>query len=265
MELDNHVLPDLSSEYVLTREQISFFQENGHIYLKDVFRPEEVLAYRPFILEAVRDFRTHHIPSSGPDDYGTVNLRQRHAKVGAFVMSRRLAKISADLMGVSGVRIYRDSAFFKQPGAAATPMHQDNNYMLLDRDNSITAWIPLQDVTAATGSLRFLSGSHLIDNRGKTAKQNLKTAYRLALKEHTYGGVALGDITLHAGWTLHDAPANETAETREAMTIMYYEDGASIINPFGTDPSAHLSQYFGGQQIGEKAASPYNPLAYSRL
>ncbi|SEF86232.1 phytanoyl-CoA dioxygenase family protein [Paenibacillus sp. UNC499MF] len=263
-ESASKILPDLSSGYTLTPEQIRYFRDNGHIYLKQVLTIGEIAAYRPRILEAIRDYMTNTIPSSGPDDSGTVNLRLRHPDVGRFTASRRLAKIAAELMGVEGVRIYRDSAFFKQPGAAATPMHQDNNYMLLDTDLSVTAWIPLREVTASMGSLHFISRSHTLDNRGKTAKQNLKTAYRLGLEEMTYGGIGLGDVTFHAGWTLHNAPPNETQHTREAMTMMYYEDGASIVNPFGTDPTGHLNQYFGGQKPGEKADTPFNPLVYKK-
>ncbi|MCY9591257.1 phytanoyl-CoA dioxygenase family protein [Paenibacillus chitinolyticus] len=263
-ESANKALPDLSSGYTLTQEQIRYFRDNGHICLKQVLTPAEITAYRPRILEAIRDYMTNTIPSSGPDDSGTVNLRLRHPDVGRFTASRRIAKIAADLMGVEGVRIYRDSAFFKQPGAAATPMHQDNNYMLLDTDRSITAWIPLREVTASMGSLHFISRSHTLDNRGKTAKQNLKAAYRLGLEEMTYGGIGLGDVTFHAGWTLHNAPPNETSDTREAMTMMYYEDGASIVNPFETDPTGHLNQYFGGQKTGETADTPFNPLVYKK-
>src|SRR5690242_15396661 len=46
-------LPDLSSDYPITSEQVAAYQRDGHILLKGVCSPAEVAAYRQVITEVV--------------------------------------------------------------------------------------------------------------------------------------------------------------------------------------------------------------------
>lgn len=50
-----------------------------------------------------------------------------------------------------------------------------------------------------------------------------------ALEDH--GALALGDATCHHGWCLHYAtPQPEDADTRAALSISYFADGAKVLN-----------------------------------
>jgi ectoine hydroxylase-related dioxygenase (phytanoyl-CoA dioxygenase family) len=69
-----------------------------------------------------------------------------------------------------------------------------------------------------------------------------------------------GDATFHAGWTLHNAPANNTNTMREVMTIIYYADKTTILQPDNTFREADLKTWLGGRQPGEEAESEMNPL-----
>ncbi len=70
-------------------------------------------------------------------------------------MSRRLAKVAADLLGVENVRIYHDQALFKEPGGGPTPWHQDQYYWPIDTDKTITMWMPLVDIDVRYGHDNF--------------------------------------------------------------------------------------------------------------
>ena len=48
-------LPELSSPYSLTAEQIETFRTQGHVLLRGVCSAEEVAAYRGAIVEASRN------------------------------------------------------------------------------------------------------------------------------------------------------------------------------------------------------------------
>jgi ectoine hydroxylase-related dioxygenase (phytanoyl-CoA dioxygenase family) len=88
------------------------------------------------------------------------NLWEESESVRRFVFARRFAKIAADLMGVSGGRIYHDQALFKEPGGGHTSWHQDQIYWPLDTSNTITMWMPLVDIPNEVGTMTFVSGSH---------------------------------------------------------------------------------------------------------
>jgi hypothetical protein len=75
--------------------------------------------------------------------------------------------------------------------------------------------------------------------------------------------MAAGDVTFHAGWTMHRAPGNPTEIMREVMTIIYFADGTCL------SPQPHPLQeedlmWFPGCKPGDLAAGPRAPLVYSR-
>ncbi|MEH7305231.1 hypothetical protein [Neobacillus drentensis] len=79
----------------------------------------------------------------------------------------------------------------------------------------------------------------------------------------TYGAMAAGDATFHAGWTMHCAPGNPTDRMREVMTIIYYADGSIAAEPDSNARKNDLAQCLPGVKPGEVAASHLNPLVYS--
>ena len=51
----------------------------------------------------------------------------------------------------------------KYPGASETPPHQDNFYFCLEKGQSLTAYIPLNDQNYKNGALAVLPGSHKME------------------------------------------------------------------------------------------------------
>jgi ectoine hydroxylase-related dioxygenase (phytanoyl-CoA dioxygenase family) len=209
------------------------------------------------------------------DTYGKaflqiMNLWVRDEAVKRYVLARRFAKIAAELMGVSGVRLYHDQALFKEAGGGPTPWHQDFYYWPLDSDRSVTMWMPLVDVSEAMGAMTFASGSQRdgyiaaleISDESEDFFENL-------VKERGYsltsaGAMAAGDATFHAGATLHSAPGNASDRPREVMTVIYFADGIRIMpEPDNKNRWNDLEAWLPGVKPGELAASPLNPLLYS--
>lgn len=61
---------------------------------------------------------------------------------------------------VEGVRLYHDQALYKEAGGGPTPWHADQYYWPLTTDRIVTAWIPLQPVSADMGPLAFAERTH---------------------------------------------------------------------------------------------------------
>ena len=91
-------LPDLSSEYTITPEQIEQYRRDGHIILRGIASPQEIAAYREVIVDTVRRHNPETRPMEQRDTYGkaflqTMILWEVDERVKRFTFSRRFAKL----------------------------------------------------------------------------------------------------------------------------------------------------------------------------
>jgi Phytanoyl-CoA dioxygenase (PhyH) len=268
-------LPQLAADYHLSPEEVSRFQDAGHILLRRVATPEEVVAYRPVILNAREMHGAERSPLEQRDTYGKaflkgMNLWTKDEGVHRFVLARRFGKIAAELLGVQGVRVYHDQALIKEPRGGITPWHQDQHYWPLDTSNTVTMWMPLVDLTADMGTMHFASGSHrdgyLGDMPISDRSEQRLDEYIRARGYPVIPGAAMaaGDATFHYGWTLHGAPANQTQWPREVMTIIWFADGARVTEPDNLNRRRDMERWLPSLKPGDLAASRLNPPVYHR-
>ena len=268
-------LPPLASDYPLEDDAIAAYRQDGHVYLPQLVTPEELAAYRPAIVEATYRYNQETRALGERDTYAraflqVMNLWTKDEVVRRFVLARRFGKIAADLLGVDGVRLYHDQALFKESGGGYTPMHQDQYYWPVDTDHTITMWMPLVDLPAEVGGMRFASGSQTagflgelpISDRSEEVLARLIADRNFRLVET--GAINAGDATFHAGWTLHGAQPNTSPMMREVMTIIFFADGARIREPESEGQRNDLNAWFPGLNPGDVAATSLNPLVYSR-
>jgi ectoine hydroxylase-related dioxygenase (phytanoyl-CoA dioxygenase family) len=269
------LLPEMSTPFALREEDVLAWRRDGHVTLRGLASAEEIAAFRPALLEAGTAMRHERRPLEERDTYGKAflqmfNLWRHNETAKAFVFSQRFARVAAELMGVSGVRLYHDQALFKEPFGGATPWHQDQFYWPLDTTHTITLWMPLVPVTEEMGSMTFASRSHELGALGDYAIGDESQAEfdRLVdqkrLPRTPTGAFAAGDVSFHAGYTLHCAPPNATDTLREVMTVIYYADGTRV------GPLDHPNRKFDrdvwlrGCDPGELAAGRLNPVLYKR-
>ncbi len=268
-------LPDLSSHYALQPEQITAFQRDAVTLVQGLASPEEIGTYREKINQAVAQFNQETRPLSERDTYGmaflqTMNLWTRDQAVQQFSFAKRFARVAAELLGVSGVRMYHDQALYKEPGGGATPWHQDQHYWPLDTDRTITMWMPLVDIPAEVGTLTFAPGSHTRGYLGDLPISNKSDdVFKAFILENgwetrTYGAMKAGDATFHSGWILHNAPNNPSLTfRREVMTIIYMAQDSRVGIADHANRQNDLAAWLPGCQPGDLAASPLNPVLYS--
>ncbi len=262
--------PELDGEFAVSEEDVSTFQRDGQVILRGLASPAEVAAYRSVIEEAASATPKHAASADEGEAYARafdqyINLWRRDARVAAFTLSRRFARAAAALLAASGVRLYHDQALFKQAGGGRTPWHQDMHYWPLSTDHALTMWMPLVDLTPDMGELIFASGSH---RDGAMADVPISGSSDAILEKElatrgyplkSTGAMAAGDASFHASWTLHSASANQTGTRREVMTVIWFEDGARVIEPTNDGQRADLSNWLPGLRPGDLAASPLNP------
>lgn len=262
---------ELDAPFSLTEQQIAFYNENGYIKLKHVLSPELLEHYRRSINARVAELSADAAPLEQRSTYGKaflqiMNLWTESPEAREFVFGKRLARIATELLGVSGVRIYHDQALYKEAGGGITPWHADQYYWPVSSEKMVTAWVPLQQTPMEMGPLAFCEKSHrfqigrdleISDESELTLKQALNSFHM------EDSGFDLGDVSFHAGWTFHRAGANSTDRPREVMTMIYMDENMTLVPPKNKNQINDIARWCPGVEIGQKVASPLNPVLYS--
>ncbi len=264
-------LPSLSETKIIEDSTIRAFRQDGHTLIAGILNEDEIAAYREVINNAAYKYNTETRAMEDRDTYGKaflqiMNLWEVDEAVKKFTLAKRFAKIAADLLGVDKVRIYHDQALYKEAGGGLTPWHQDQYYWPLDTPQTVTMWMPLIDITEEMGMLTFASGTH---KKGFVKSVAISDESEQLLEEYVRENgfevtrprsMKAGDATWHYGWTLHCAPGNDSANTREVMTIIYFADGARVIPPENDNQEADRQRWLRGAEPGSLAASSLNPV-----
>lgn len=264
---------ELDQDYAVSAEDVARYANDGFVKLRSVLSPDVLARYEPEATEQVIRLNTQHLPLSERDTYSraflqVVNLWTHSDTVREFTFSRRLAGIAAQLLGVPAVRLYHDQALYKEAGGGITPWHVDQHYWPLSSDRTVTVWVPLQDTPEELGPLTFAAGSHrseygrklAIGDESEGRLSAFVTEFGYRIDDSPY---ALGDVSFHAGWTIHRAPGNSSATPRRVMTIIYMDAMIEVARPTNRHQEADLAAFLGGRPVGSVADGPLNPVLWS--
>jgi len=267
---NDDVKKELAKTYPLTNDQIIFFRKNGFIKLKKVFTPGTILKLRAELINLLeKAFNVD--PDKGANDrfLSLEMIWLKNTLLRSYVLSPRLGQISANLLGVSKIRLYHDNVLAKQSGCGRTPWHYDDHHFPLDTNDVVTAWIPAQPTPIEMGPLSFAYplDVHKLVNDVKFEKNG--ASYDKGVAEvFSKNGVAinetpfdLGEVSFHHNLNFHTASRNKTNRSRIALANTYYRDGAKVINS-PTMVSGDWQKFMPGVKPGDVAASPLNPICW---
>ena len=256
-----------------TAAERAAFARDGHLTLRGLLPARDLDRIGREITRLTLQLNTEQRALDERDTYGraflqVMNLWEKSPLVGRFVMGQRLARVVAELLGVSGVRLYHDQSLYKEPGGGLTPAHADQFYWPLASDRTVTAWIPLQDVPMAMGPLGFYSGSQRVAegrDLGISDASEDDIPARMAALGHPYACTpfALGDVSFHLGWTFHRAEPNTSDRPRSVMTVIYMADDMRLLDRLNPVQENDRAQWCPGVAAGARVDSPKNPVVWS--
>jgi ectoine hydroxylase-related dioxygenase (phytanoyl-CoA dioxygenase family) len=262
----------LEEPYELTPEQISFYQNNRYIKLKQVLDSPSLQYFKEVISDQVTKMNKEKKSLGERDTYGKAflqlfNLWLENENIRELIFSKRLSKIAADLMQVQGVRLYHDQALYKESGGGITPWHADQYYWPVESDKTTTGWIPLQMTPLEMGPLEFSAGSHkIVEGRELAIGDESENIMQQRLKvndfKHVIEPFDAGEISFHSGWIFHRAGANTTPHMRRVMTIIYLDRDMKLKRPENKNQELDWHTWCPGVEIGETINSPLNPVLY---
>lgn len=270
---DSELEVELATPYPLTAAHCEFFRTNGHIKLPGVLsRP----AVRRLRVEMLRCFESEY--GVDPDRESANRFLSiemawlNNPVIRCYVLAPRIARLSAELLGVDAIRLYHDNLLAKQPGCGRTPWHYDRHHFPLATDDIVTAWIPAQTIPSAMGPLTFAGpiDSHRrvedvpFDKFGTSYDRRIDKAFRahssaIHIMEEAF---TIGEVSFHHNLCFHSAGPNRTRFSRMAMANTYFVDGTRVVEQ-PTMVSGDWQKFMPGVAPGEIADSKFNPICWS--
>jgi len=250
-------------------EERAELDRDGQVVVRGLLDADDVARFREIVNGALPTAFKVELPPGNEtyraafDQY--MNLWQSDPAVREVTLHPELARTAAALLGVVAVRVYHDQALYKVAGGGHTPWHQDQWYWPLDTDRTITMWLPLHDIDPDMGDLEFATGTHRGPIGDESISDEADAFYDryLAVADiarKSTGPMRAGDASFHMGWTLHRANPNVTDSDREVMTVIWFADGARVIEPTNDGQKLDRLIWLRNTEPGELAASEINPL-----
>jgi phytanoyl-CoA dioxygenase PhyH len=224
---------------LVSAEQIEAFQRDGYVVIDGLLNDAELDRYEPLVIAAVEarssaDARPLDERSPYEQSFQQcINLWEDHPALRPLTFHQRVAQAGAELLGVDALRLWHDQALFKRAGGRETDPHQDQPYWPIAELDTITAWIPMDGSTLASGAMGYLPGSHLVGLRRfqnifqAEDAQALLASPEIADIEPVYVEVLRGGVAYHAGLTVHMAKPNTSATDRAVHTVIMFADGCT--------------------------------------
>lgn len=192
--------------------------------------------------DCIKTLQNLGIPTDSLPFLQYFNLWRSIPSVKELVTSPLLGNVAAQLMDVEVVRLYQDSVFHKRIHDGPTPWHSDARMAPFDTSNMITLWIPLQQIPelekGGTGLL-FVDKSHsdfalpYWNSFDSEEYSRLDTRYGGESKISHHMPLNVGDMTAHAGWTLHCSEghfqdSNLDRQDRYALAVTFIDAKAEV-------------------------------------
>ncbi len=208
---------------LLSPEAVAQYERDGFYFPVRVFSAEEALSYRSRL-------EVYEAATGGP-----IASNWRHKVHLLFTWANELVRhpkildAVEDLIGPD-IICWTSNFFIKEadnPGFVS--WHQDSTYWGLEPPDVITAWLAVSTAPLESGAMKFLPGSHKLDqipHRDTYDENNLLTrGQEIAVEVDESQAVDVplmaGEISLHHVRLVHGSHPNTTNDRRIGLAMRY--------------------------------------------
>ena len=196
------------------------YRRDGFVHIPGLLPADEMPALAAAVDAAVAKRKTHDTRSldeKSPYEQSFIQcqyLWEDFPDVRPLMFHPALGAALGALLGAERVRLWHDQALYKEPGGRETDAHQDHAYWPIAETDTVTAWIPLTEIDAATGCMGYVPGSHLgevefVDIFSEPGSGAALVARQAAAP--VWVPCKRGDVIFHHGRTVHLAKPNRSA------------------------------------------------------
>lgn len=232
----------------ITQAEIETYARDGVVHLKNMFDADWVEHLRD---QAEKDMSEpgemkHELAGSGDTGrfFNDTFLWPRNPEFKSYVFESPAAELAGTVMASSRINIVFDQLLIKEPSTQQkTVWHQDVTYWPILGQKVCTLWLALDPVTARTGAVEFVKGSHLWGQRyGPIAfradldyAEDLPPVPDIEAKRRDLDLLqfefAPGDCTIHHGMMVHGAPGNASDTQRRRAHVTRWAGDGVVYNP----------------------------------
>jgi len=149
----------------ITDDQIAAWRRDGVVPLHNVFTGDWLALLEEGVEAAMAapSKVSKNYAKEGKGKFFTDHFMYRRIDAfRRFLYDSPAAALAARLMGATRLNLFDEHLLVKEPGTEnPTYWHQDLPYFEMAGTQLVSLWIPLDPVTARTGAMRFVPGSHL--------------------------------------------------------------------------------------------------------
>jgi ectoine hydroxylase-related dioxygenase (phytanoyl-CoA dioxygenase family) len=227
-------------------ETIAGFATDGVVRIAGAFDENWIAALREAVEVALRAKDREALKAGAVGEGFSIksNLFDYHPAFREVVFDSPAVEIALALTRSTTLTYYAGSIFVKEPGSvnSPSPWHQDQPYFAFDGWQNCSVWIALDSVTAESGGVSYVRGSHRWGKWYRPVafgqEHDLgETSFTEPPPDIEAGGFAVvcpdlepGDCLVHHGLVLHGARGNSSnARRRRGFSIRYTGDDARYV------------------------------------
>jgi ectoine hydroxylase-related dioxygenase (phytanoyl-CoA dioxygenase family) len=257
----------------LNQDKITEFQSRGFVVTDNVLTFEELKRYGEAVddevaLRTLADARSVTEKTTYEQSFiQCMRLWETNRVICELSCHSKLAGIAAQLLSEPEILLWQDQALYKEAGGRETTAHQDQPFWPIGDAPLVSAWIPLCDVTVSAGAMAYVAGSHkagklkIVDITHSTEPYDILRDPALNGATPETVEVAAGSVVWHHGFTVHQAGANLSDQTRRVFTTVYLARGYRRANPWPVYPLDRAGIKAGELMEGEGMPQVWPPQA----
>lgn len=259
---------------LLTKEEITRFQEDGVVMIKQAIDPNWMSMVEAGIEEARHNssllgkFMSRKVEGYQQDIF----LWKRIDVLRDLIYYSPFAHWAQQLMGSNEVRFFYDQMFVKEAGTdAPTPWHQDLSFWPIRGEQICSFWIPCDPVNRENSGLLYVKGSHKWPQRFKAISPDYVAAIiddqmddipdinaNLDQYELLEWDMQPGDILMFHPLTLHGSYGNASRVRRRRALALRWTGDDVVYAPTNKRMPIHYKH-------SAKAGGPLRGAAFPRI
>ena len=231
----------------LTNDEINFYQKQGALIIKNVFKPWINILREGFekVLKEPGPHARENVKNEEGRFFEDYCNWQRISEFKKFAEMSPAAQIVGEATRSKSIQLFHEHIFVKDPGTnKETPWHQDMPYYCVNGNDTGSFWIPLDQITKEN-SLQILLGSHKLPKLVRPTKwSNNKPWYKndknfmdmpsINTDENILKSeMNLGDAILFNFKVLHSSPGNLENIPRRAFSMRFIGDDVTYVDRGG--------------------------------
>lgn len=265
---------DHLQEYLLSQEQINFFNENGFLPGIKMLDENQIEVLRKELSDLTDSnykgnelfYEFHSNESSDPQTilFHALGAWRITSGFHDVLWNPRFVLAASQLLGNQPVRFWHDQLFYKPAKkGGVVAWHQDYSYWTRTKPIAhLTCWCALDDATIENGCLQYVPGSHkwgllpkpVIAGDLHSIKDDLNEEQKNKFEHPVYAPVKAGEAIFHHSLTLHGSGENKSQQPRRAFVINAFVDGVV------SDSNEPLLEGVPAVPKGEKMKGQFFPL-----